>query len=361
MINLFKVHSPPNIGAKLQEVWESGFVTEGQYSDQFEEKFGKYIGNDKVSLTNSCTSSLCLAARMCDIKPGDEVITTAMTCMATNQPFYNAGANLIFADVERDTGNIDVSSIVSKITDRTKAIVMVHWAGQPCEIDKINAIAHAHGIKTIEDAAHALRSTYKGKLIGNHSDYVCFSFQAIKHLTTADGGAIACQSEEDLERIKKLRWFGLDRNFKGKSRWDQDITESGFKFHMNNFNAAVGIEQLKYIDPLIDTHIDNGKFYDANISNPKIEKLRRTNDGESSYWIYSLLVKNREIFQEYLHGHGIASDVVHVRNDRYSCFNQFSCEMQNLDHFESQLLNIPVGWWVTPSDRNKIVDCINKY
>jgi len=367
MIQLMKVHTPPNIGKILQDVWDSGFVTEGEYSDKFERLFGEYIGNPNVSLTNSCTSALILAGHMCDIKPGDEVITTAMTCMATNEPFYNFGAKLVFADVEKDTGNIDVEDIKRKITNKTKAIVMVHWAGQPCELDVINKLAKEHNIKTIEDAAHAVRSTYRGELIGNHSDYVCFSFQAVKHLTTGDGGAIVCKSEEDIKRLRKLRWFGLDRHFKAPmgqppaSRWEQDITEVGYKVHMNNINAAIGIEQLKYIDGLIDKHIDNGKYYDGNINNPLIEIPRRVENGESSYWIYSILVKDKQRFKDYLESNGIASDVVHVRNDRYSCFEKFRCDMPGLNYFNERLLNIPVGWWVTEQDRNYIVEVINNY
>lgn len=368
MIPLMKVHTPPNIGQKLQEVFDSGFVTEGEYSDKFEKEFGEYVNNSNACLVNSCTSALALAAHMCDIKPGDEVITTAMTCMATNEPFFNIGAKLVFADIEKDTGNIDVNDIRRKITDKTKAIVMVHWAGQPCKLDEINALAKEHGIKTIEDAAHALRSTYKGVRIGSHSDYVCFSFQAVKHLTTIDGGAIMCKSEIDAIRVRKLRWFGLDRHYKAPageppaSRWDQDITESGFKYHMNNINAAIGLEQLKHIDRLIDGHVENGKYYDKHINNPNVQVPRRVENGESSYWIYSVLVKNIQEFKDWLFLHGIASDVAHVRNDLYSVFKQFQeQESPGLDYFAGRMINIPVGWWVTNEQRTHIVKVINQY
>lgn len=367
MIPLMKVHTPPNIGNKLQKVFDSGFVTEGEYADKFEIEFGKYIDNKNVRLVNSCTSAITLAGHMCDIKPGDEVITTAMTCMATNEPFYNFGAKLVFADVEPDTGNIDVKDIEKKITSKTKAIVMVHWAGQPCELDEINALAKKHNIKTIEDAAHALRSTYKNKKIGNHSDYVCYSFQAVKHLTTVDGGAIACKTQEDAERIRKLRWFGLDRNFKAPagqppaSRWEQDITEVGYKFHMNNINAAIGLENLKYIDQVIDGHVDNGKFFDQNINNPLVKIPRRVSNGTSSYWLYSVLVENKQKFKEYLEKNGIASDVAHVRNDEYSVFHKFQTPLPGLDLFSKQMINIPCGWWLSKSDRDKIVEIVNNY
>ena len=206
-------------------------------------------------------------------------------------------------------------------------------------------------------------------MIGNHGDYVCFSFQAVKHLTTADGGAIACKNKEDIERIRKIRWFGLDRHFKAPlgqppaSRWEQDISEVGYKLHMNNMNAIIGIEQMKYIDNLIDRHIENGLFYDEHINNPLIETLARDPKAKSSYWIYSLLVSgDKQKFKTYLESNGIASDVVHVRNDQYSCFDDSKdTTLTGLTSFESRLLHIPVGWWVTDIEREHIVKVVNNY
>jgi len=367
MIPLFKIFDTGTIGSAIDAVYKSGFITEGEYSDRFETQFGEYVGNPNVCLVNSCTSALWLAGHVCGIRPGDEVITTAMTCMATNEPFYNMGAKLVFADVNPYTGNIDPVDVNRKITPKTKAIVVVHWAGQPVELDVLKAIAAKNNIKLIEDAAHALRAEYQGARIGTHGDFVCFSFQAIKHLSTVDGGAIVCKSPEDAARIRKLRWFGLDRHFKAPpgqppaSRWEQDIKESGYKMHMNNVNAAIGLEQMKHIDWIIDSHIDNGKFYDDNIHNENLELLVRDEDSQSSYWIYSLLVENRRHFKEYMDGHGIATDVVHVRNDRYSVFEQFRTPLPGLDYFESRLTHIPVGWWLTPEQRQYITDVVNDY
>jgi perosamine synthetase len=364
MIPLFKVHAPKNIGAKLQEVFDSGFLTEGVYSDKFEKSLCEYLGNDNVCLVNSCTSALLLACHLSNVKPGDEVITTAMTCMATNEPFYNAGAKLVFADIDPTTGNIDPEDIKRKVTDKTKAIVVVHWAGQPVDLEEINSLAKQKGIKVIEDAAHALGAEYHDKKIGNHSDFVCFSFQAIKHLTTADGGALVCKSEQDAERVRKIRWYGLDRKYAertGRSRWEQDIVESGFKLHMNNLNAAIGLEQMKSIDFIVNSHIENGRYYDQHINNEKIVKLCRPSDG-SSYWIYSILVEDREHFQQYMRDNKIASDVVHIRNDRYTVFKEFQRDdLPNLDYFSTRLTNIPVGWWLSADERRYIVDIINKY
>jgi len=282
--------------------------------------------------------------------------------MATNEPLLNFGANIVWSDINPETGNIDPRSVRRKITNRTKAIVGVHWAGQPFDIAEINELAQENGIKVIEDAAHALDARYENKPIGSHSDFVCFSFQAIKHLTTADGGCVACRSKKDAERVRRLRWFGLDRAVKGIGRWEQDIPESGYKFHMNNLNAVIGLEQMKTISSLIGRHKENGRFYDENIEDGKVEKLREEYDRESSYWIYSLLTDDREEFREYLAENGISSDWVHVRNDRYSCLRKFSTsELPGCDYFCDRLINIPVGWWLTKEDREYIVNIVNEY
>ncbi len=362
MIPLFKVHCPDNIGYKIEEVFKTGFITEGEYSDKFETEFSSYIENNNTSLVNSCTSALTLAYHTCDLKPEDEVITTAMTCMATNEPLFQTGAKLVFADIDPATGNIDPESVKKKITSKTKLIVGVHWAGQPFDIDSISSIAKENNIKVVEDAAHALGASYNNKKIGSHSDFVCFSFQAIKHMTTVDGGAIACLKESDNERVRKLRWFGLDRKFTGGSRWEQDITECGYKMHMNNINAVIGLEQLKYVDFIINSHISNGKFFDQNISNKKVKKLTQSSKSESSYWIYSVLVEDRERFKKYMFDNGIATDVVHKRNDFYSVFKKYKDNsLKGLEEFESKLMNIPVGWWLSSEDREKIVNVVNAY
>jgi perosamine synthetase len=360
MIPLFKVHTPDNIGQELQKVFDSGFISEGEQSDKFEQEFSNYIGNKEACLVNSCTSALTLSYDLSGVGPGKEVISTPMTCMATNEPIQTMGAKIVWADIDPTTGNIDPESVKKKINKNTAAIVGVHWSGIPFEIDAINEIANENGIKVIEDAAHALGSKYNGKLIGNHGDYVCFSFQAIKHLTTGDGGAIATNNN-DSSLIRKLRWFGLDRKYKG-SKWEQDIERSGYKFHMNNINATIGLCQMPYLNMIVSSHIENGKFYDENIKNNKITTLKKQSHVESASWIYSILVDDRQSLKKHLYDHGIASDVVHVRNDKYTVFKDyFSGDLQGCDEFCSKLLNIPVGWWVSEEDREYIVSVLNKW
>jgi perosamine synthetase len=360
VIPLFKPFISPKCYNAVANVLDSGCLTEGATSELFEFKFGKFIGNENTCLTNSCTSALHLAGILAGIESGDEVITSAMTCMATNEPFYNMGAKLVFADVEIDSGNLCPQSIESKITAKTKAIVVVHWAGNPAKLQEINNLAKKHGLKVIEDAAHALGSCHRGQKIGNHSDFVCFSFQAIKHLTAGDGGAICCKNKDDAERARKIRWFGLDRKYSTLRRWDQDILESGYKYHMNNINAAIGLENLKRIDPIIKAHYENARFYDYQIENNAVKKMVVNNGDYSANWIYSLLVEDRAAFIKHLKEADITVDRVHVRNDNYSVFKEFKTNLPNLKEFDSKLVNIPVGWWLSERERDHICATVNR-
>ena len=265
MIPLFKVFNPSNIGPIIEKIFESGFITEGQQSDEFENSLCEFIKNPYSVLVNSCTSALTLAYHLSGVEKDSEIIVTPLTCMATNEPAFNLGAKLVFADIDPHTGNICPDSVRKKITNKTKAIAAVHLDGQPFNISVINSIARENNIKVIEDAAHALGASYEGRNIGSlyqsGSDFVCFSFQAIKHLTTGDGGLLACKNSEDAERAKKLRWFGLDRKYKG-NKWSQDITECGYKFHMNNIVASIGLEQMKHIDKIISAHRSPQRMYE---------------------------------------------------------------------------------------------------
>lgn len=362
MISLFKIHAPPNVGVAIQRVFDSGFITEGSISDEFERELSSRF-RTHTSLTNSGTSALTLAYRMCGVGPGTEVISTPMTCMATNAPIHSMGAKIVWADVDPNTGNIDPTSIAKKITARTVAIVGVHWSGMPIDVDGVYDVINKSGknIKLITDAAHAFGASYKGLPIGSEADYVCFSFQAIKHLTTCDGGAVTSRSLSDDARIKKLRWFGLDRKFVG-DKWSQDITDSGYKFHMNNVNAAIGLEQLKYVDDVVNKHIENAKYYYDNLNNQHVVPLTRSNESTSSCWIFTVRVKDREKFKKHMNSYDVACDVVHYRNDLYNVFDEFRTDdLPGVEQFCSEMINVPVGWWLTSDERACVLDAMNSY
>ena len=262
-IPLFKVHFPETVKEDLWNTFTSGYIGQGPKVEEFEKQLGSFFKNKNVLTLNSGTSGLQLALRLSNVTWGDEVISTPMTCTATNMPILAAGAKIVWADIDPKTGNIDPNDIEKKITAKTKAIMMVHWGGNPCDIEAIHKLAKDKNIKVIEDAAHAFGAHYQGKKIGSHSDFVVFSLQAIKHITTVDGGLLLCKSSEDYERGKLLRWYGIDREDNRKDfRCEKDIKEWGYKFHMNDVCATIGLEQLKYVESIIEKQRKNAQFYD---------------------------------------------------------------------------------------------------
>ncbi len=362
-IPLFKVHMPKSVADPLLETLFSGFIGQGPKVEEYERVLSKYFNNKNVITLNSGTAALQLSLRLADVGHGDEVISTPMTCTATNMPILAAGAKIVWADIDKDTGLICPHSIESKITKKTKAINMVHFGGIPCDIDSINQIAASYNIKTIEDGAHAFGSEYKGKKIGNHSDFVIFSLQAIKHITTIDGGLLLCKSEEDAKRAKLLRWYGIDRDTPRKDfRCEENIVEYGYKFHMNDICAVIGIEQMNYVDNLVKRHISNADFYDKNLNDiDKVRLIPRSSEALSASWLYTLHVEERDQFMKYMSENNVATSKVHERNDKHDCFADSTCDLPGVDSFCSTQISIPVGWWVTDEQRQHIVDLIKRY
>lgn len=360
-ISLFKVFMPDSVIEPLKQTLLSGYIGEGPKVKEFEVALAPWFGNDKVLALNCGTSAIQLALRLSDVGPGDEVISTPMTCTATNMPILAAGAKIVWADIDPWTGNIDPDDVRRKITKKTKAIVCVHWGGYPCEL--IDLACTAGNIPIIEDAAHAFGSSYCQNKIGSISRFTCFSFQAIKGLTTVDGGALTCQYKEDYKRGKLLRWYGIDRTAKSSDlRCEEDIKEYGYKFHMNDVCATIGIEQLKYVDIILQAHRQNAQRYDAafcNLDNVKLLEYRPEN--RSSCWLYTIRVKCRDEFVKHMADAGIMASKVHARNDIHSCFKDFRCDLPGVDEFYAEQVSIPVGWWLKDAEVKYIISEVQKY
>ena len=256
-IPLFKVFMPESVIPALQKTLFSGYITEGPKAKEFEILVSKYIENEKCMVVNSCTMALNIAYRLAGVGVGDEVITTPLTSIASNIPILSLGAIPVWVDVDPETGMIDPNDIEHLITEKTKAILVLHKEGDPARLDEIISIAKKYNIKVIEDAAHAFGAEYKGRKIGNHGDFVCFSFQAIKHMTTGDGGVLVCKDAEDYNRARKMKWFGVDKANKGPGNpWYNDVSELGYKGDLNDILATIGIEQMKYVQEIIDNIIE---------------------------------------------------------------------------------------------------------
>ncbi len=357
MIDLFKVFMPDSVMEPLRETLSSGYVGEGEKVKEFERQLVPWFNNENVLTTNSGTSAIQLALRLSNVGPGDEVISTPMTCSATNMPILASGAKIVWADINPWTGNIDPEDVARKITSKTKAIVCVHWGGYPCDLDELYEIACDHGVQLIEDACHAFGSTYRDKKIGSHGDFVCFSFQAIKEITTVDGGALCCKYDTDYDRGKLLRWYGIDRDAKGGDlRCEADIKEWGYKFHMNDVAATIGIEQLKYVAGNLSKAYGHAVRYDVAFAD---KKLKYETDRTSSYWLYTIRVKDRDDFMVRMKDAGIMTSKVHARNDLHSCFAESRAHLPGVDEFCKEQVSIPVGWWLESVDVEKIIERVN--
>jgi perosamine synthetase len=359
-IPLFKVHMPESINTPLLETLASGYIGQGPRVNEFEQQLAPWCGNPNVLTLNSGTSALHLSLRLADVGYGDEVISTAMTCTATNEPILERGARIVWADINPLTANIDPIDVERKITQRTKAIIVVHWGGYPCDLQELNDIAKRHNLKLIEDAAHAFGANYQGRPVGSHSDFVCFSFQAIKHLTTIDGGALVCKSEADYRRGKLLRWYGIDRETpRADFRCEEDVIEHGYKFHMNDVCATIGLQQLNHVGKVLEQHRANAAYYNQHFNALSgLTLLNYQPDRVSSYWLYTVLVEDRLEFMRQMKEAKITVSQVHARNDKHTMMRDFVTELPGVDAFVEKQVSIPVGWWLSEEERAYIVETI---
>lgn len=366
-IPLFKVFMSDTAGDKVKEVLYSGFIGEGPKVVDFEEKLAEFVGNDNILTMNSGTAALQIAYHIClDGEKDGEIITSPITCTATNTPIVTNGAKVVWADVDPITGNICPDSIEEKITAKTKAIVAVHWGGNPCNMKRINEIAAKYNLKVVEDGAHSFGTIYDGKPIGNHSDFVMHSFQAIKHLTTVDGGCLITKSKEDYDRAKLLRWYGISREVNTKEvkdlRCELDVAEAGYKAHMNDVCATVGIENLKHMNWILEQHRNNAKFYNEVFSRaPNITTIPELPNSQSAYWLYTIHVSNQDEFMEKMKEDGIMVSKVHSRNDTHTMFKDSFVHLPNAEKFNSTHICIPVGWWLTEQEREYIAEKAIQY
>jgi dTDP-4-amino-4,6-dideoxy-D-glucose/dTDP-4-amino-2,4-dideoxy-beta-L-xylose transaminase len=355
---------------RVAAVLESGYIGQGPVVDAFETALSNYLGHQAPLTVNSATSGLTLALRLIagDREDPGEVLTPPITCTATNWAILAARYRIKWVDTNPADGNMDLADLRRKLSERTRAIMLVHWGGYPNDLTVAQAAQQeclerfGHWPPIVEDAAHAFGAEFNGIKIGGHGNFCVFSFQAIKHVTSGDGGALLCPDDQFTSRARLMRWYGLDRTRSELFRCEQDITEWGYKFHMNDINAAIGLANLSHIEQIVQLHRDNGAYYRRMLSDvPGITLLEDRPNRRSSYWIFTLRATNRDGLQARLRERGVTCGRVHDRNDRYTCTQQFqSGPLPGTDVMHREMLCIPVGWWVTPDDREFIVKCIRE-
>ncbi|HEY4784584.1 MAG TPA: DegT/DnrJ/EryC1/StrS family aminotransferase [Bacteroidales bacterium] len=361
-MDFFVTHISSKAKEKVFDVLTSTFLSEGKLVEEFEQELCKKMGIIQPVALNSGTSALHLALILAGVEPDDEVIIPSQTFIATGLAVLMCRAKPVFADIQLETGNMSPESFQKKITEKTKAVIPVHWGGYPCDLEEITEIAKKHNIKVIEDAAHAFGAMYKNKSIGSISDFTCFSFQAIKNLTTGDGGALCCIDQESYELAKIKRWFGIDRKNSKPSllgEREYDVTELGYKYHLNNYAAALGLANLEDIEKILQRRREIANIYYTELKQvPGIKLLNYQSDRISSYWLFTFLVENREKFIIKLKENGIPSSVVHLRIDKNTIFKNSYCELQNQNLFNELQISIPIHQQLTENDIEIIVKTI---
>lgn len=363
MIPLFRVAMHESAAGAVSEVLGSGYIGQGPKVEEFEAALAALLDAPYPPLSvNAGTSALDLALHLAGVGPGDEVVSTPMTCTATNGAVVRRGATIRWADIDPATGLIDPEDVARKITRRTKAVVAVDWGGHACDYIQLKSF----GLPVIEDAAHALltrvgaTATDPGEPIATAGgDYVCFSFQAIKHLTTGDGGALL-PPERDIERGRLLRWFGLDRRSGESFRCEQQIHEAGYKYHLNDIAAAIGLANIGSTLDLVSEHRRRAEMYHKLLGGIPGITLPRPDPG-SSWWVYTILVEDRPSFTRFMTDRGVTVSPVHSRNDTHPAFQFPSGPLPGVDHFAARNVAVPVGWWLSDEAQLSIAQAIEDW
>jgi len=331
----------------VKEVLKSGWVGLGPKTKEFEEKFADYIGVKYAVAVNSATAALHLALKVLEIE-GKEVITTPMTFVSTNHAIlYNKGIP-VFADIEAETLNISHDAIEKLVTEKTKGILIVHYGGYPCDMDEIKDIAQRNRLFIVEDCAHACGAEYRGKKVGSMGELGCFSFHAVKNLATGDGGMITTNNERYYDRLIKLRWLGItkdtwERDKYSKYSWYYDVVEIGYKCHMNDIAAAIGIVQLSKLEGLNNKREELTNLYNKLLKDiPEVKTPVLKPNRKSAYHNYVIKAEKRDELNIYLAGEGISTSVHYFPNNHYEIYEGFKGETPTSDDIWKKILTLPL-------------------
>lgn len=407
-LTLFKVFMSPTVSEDLSPVLHSGSITQGKKVDEFEEALKKWFGHPYILTLNSATAGLTLALRLGFEPPkpsyvtdkggfnddftdslklsfekkkyfdkGDKILCSPLTCFATIVPVLANDLNIIWVDTDIDTGNISLDDVERKLSQHAdiKGMIFVHWAGNPIDLDRLQTLRRRyeqiHGIFPflVEDCAHSFGAEYAGQKLGAHcgkyDSIAVFSLQAIKHLTTGDGGLIFLPNKELYERAKLLRWYGIDRlaRTNGKDfRLEKDILEWGYKFHMNDINATIGLSNLPYMENNLNKTRLNAEYYKKELKTiPSVKLMRETDGSIPAYWIFTIRIANKHEFISFADKRGIMVSQVHNRNDKHSCVGRYMSDLPILDKLSEEIICIPCGWWLNLDDCERVVEKIREW
>ncbi|MEM2074335.1 MAG: DegT/DnrJ/EryC1/StrS family aminotransferase [Nitrososphaeria archaeon] len=361
-------HKPYITEEEISEVVDSlksGWLTMGPKTIEFEKRFRDYIfeqDNGFAISFNSATAALHIALKAIGLKEGDEVILPTNTFIATAEVVTYFNAIPVLCDIEEDTHNIDVSKIEGLITRRTKAIIPVHFGGQPCDMDEIMELAKKYNLKVIEDAAHALPAWYKGRKIGTIGDITCFSFYATKTLCTGEGGMATTKDERYARILKINRLHGIDRDawdrYTLKGSWYYEVVDNGYKYNTTDINAALGIAQLKKLEWMWQRREEIAKRYTEIFQGTKVIPPVVKPDRVTAWHLYVIKVNNRDELIEKLKGDGIGASVHFIPVHKHPYYREKYGYRDEDFPVANKVFSMSLSLPIYPELRNEEVDYI---
>lgn len=351
MIPIFKPYMPTDILPELENILYSGQLAYGKYGKLFESELAKFIGNPHVISVNSYNQAMLLALSVLNLNPGDEVIASPVSCLASNQPFVIKGLKVIWADVDPNTGALCVEDVKKRITSKTKAIFHNHFCGYLGNVKAINQLAKEHGLWVVDDCIEAFGTEHNAQKTGNlGADLTVFSFQTVRLPNTVDGAAISFSSKELYENAILMRDYGIDRkNFRtstGEINPNCDISLEGYGATLSEINSYIGLKQMDNLPTLLNKQRNNAINWNNRIQEvPSIKPLKLISDTQPNYWVFGVLCEDKaQTLQDFRSQNWYATGV-HINNNIYSVFNNLE-SLNGVNEFMSKFLALPCGWWV---------------
>lgn len=349
----------------IRKVFETGWLGLGSSVFEFEEELKKYLGAKNVVAVNTGTSALHIALAAFGVGPGDEVIVPSITFAACVQVVLALGAIPVFAESHEETVLLDIDDVERRLTPRTKAVMPVHFCGSSCDMDRLMALAKTRGFRVIEDAAHAFGSDYKGRKIGTQGDAVCFSFDPIKNITAGEGGAVALADDAVAEDIRRMRILGIDKDtwhrYQNTRTYLYEVVSPGFRYHMPNFCAAIGLAQLKKLPAFIARRREIAHCYDAAFQGiPGITPVKM--DLESTVphiYIVRVASQHRDAFMECLKSRGVGTGVHYIANHVQPYFERFARgPLPRADRLWQEIVTLPLHCAMSDRDVETVVAAV---
>jgi perosamine synthetase len=351
--------------AAVREVFASRWLGMGPRAAAFEQALRELLGVKHVLAVNTGTAALHLALDALGLRRGDEVILPSLTFIATAQAVLAAGATPVFCEVQPDTLTLDVADAARRITRRTRALLPVHYAGLACEMDEVLSVARDAGLRVVEDAAHAFGSLYKGRKVGTLGDATCFSFDPIKNITCGEGGAVATDDDEIADRVRRGRVLGMDRSSwdrQGPRRWSCEVATRGYRYHLSDINAAIGLRQLPRLAAFKARKQAIVRRYDAALSGlAGVRALRHTEAAFPFLYVVRVSDGRRDDLMSHLKERKIGTGVHYVPNHLQPLFRDRRQHLPVTEQLFGEVLTLPLYFEMTDGEVDAVIAAVRSF